>query len=537
MTKTLQQIMDGEWHEARKRYHYPQLPKPKLVNDASNGAVNLQTLEITVSEPFITGFPKHGIDQAEAFNEVLTHELTHFMRYPGSPLNVLRLQKATQGVVAEGEHASQLRTDFTEVQTNLYMLTERKHPATAPMRKVYQPDEKDTSARIIYGLYQTASGQDFGVKLNKEEAAAVKKLQGIDFLNKRDELANVRRFAEVMKDYRTQRKQPQDAGSQSGGMPTPRASMDIFDENQVREGLRAFARECNNPAEFEKVAEQLLKEGKEGKTHTGLLPGIGRDITLMARNFYSALAANYAIPIRKKPMVSTGSVYPHSHAPFTFEDQMTDVDPFSSPGILPGITKKWVRVEGQSFGEQEGVPSNLLIVDNSPSMFMPGGPRVISPADRVYPHIVGATAVSNAYLANGSQVAVYSFGSNDHLTGFSKDREKVHAELRRFSVNGGTTFNAGLLETLVKQSEGACDITVVSDMGISNLDGFVKSLLKLPQTHRVHLLYTNRDPSLSGYIASLRDSFGKQPNVAIMPLVAYDDISKVTMGELSKSVR
>src|SRR3989338_10363020 len=113
------------------------------------------------------------------------------MRYPGSPLNVLRLQKATQGVLAEGEHASQLRTDFTEVQTNIYMLTERKHPATAPMRKVYQPDQNDTSARIIYGLYQTASGQDFGVKLNKQEAVAVKKLQGIDFLNKKDELANV----------------------------------------------------------------------------------------------------------------------------------------------------------------------------------------------------------------------------------------------------------------------------------------------------------------------------------------------------------
>ena len=543
--KTLQQIMDGEWHDARKRFHFPQLPKPRLVNDASNGSVNLETLEITVSEPFITGFPKHGIDQAEAVNEVLTHELTHFMRYPGSPLNVLRLQKATQGVVTEGEHASQLRTDFTEVQTNLYMLTERKHPATAPMRRVYQPDQKDTSARFIYGLYQTVSGQDFGVKLNKEETAAVKKLQGIDFLNKRNELANVREFAEVMKDYRTQRPPQQGGGSQSGGasggMPTPRADMSIFDENQIIEGLRAFAKECSNPAEYEKVAEQILEEANKGNasrqnTAKGLLPGIGRDITLIGRNFYSALAANYSIPIRKKPFVSTGSVYPHSHAPFTFEDQITDVDPFSSPGILPGITKKWVRVEGQSFGDQEGVPSNLLVVDNSPSMFMKGS-TVVSPTDRVYPHIVGATAVSNAYLANGSQVAVYSFGSNDYLTGFSKDKERVHAELHRYSANGGTTFNASLLEMVVGQSERPCDITVVSDMGISNLDRFVTSLLQLPQTHRIHLLYTNNAGELKPYVASLRDSFGKKPNVAIIPLVAYEDIQKITMGELSKSVK
>lgn len=533
--KTLQQIMDGEWHDARKRFHFPQLPKPKLVNDDSNGSVNLKTLEITVSEPFITGFPKHGIDQAEAVNEVLTHELTHFMRYPGSPLNVLRLQKATQGVVTEGEHASQLRTDFTEVQTNIYMLTERKHPATAPMRRVYQPDEKDTSARIIYGLYQTVSGQDFGVKLTKEEETAIKKLSGIDFLNKSRELENVRKFAEVMKDYKGQRP-PQ----QGGGMPTPRADMGIFDENQIMEGLRAFAKECSNPAEYEKVAGQMLEEANKGnasrqKTPTGLLPGVGRDITLIGRNFYSALAANYSIPIRKKPFVSTGSVYPHSHAPFTFEDQITDVDPFSSPGILPGITKKWVRVEGQSFGEQEGVPTNLLVVDNSPSMFMRGS-TIVSPSDRVYQHIVGATAISNAYLANCSQVAVYSFGSNDHLTGFSKDKERVHAELRRYSANGGTTFNASLLETVVGQSDRPCDITVVSDMGIDNLDRFVQSLLQLPQTHRIHLLYTNNAGELKPYVASLRNSFGKKSNVAIMPMISYEDIQKITMGELTKSV-
>ncbi|MEK6909309.1 MAG: VWA domain-containing protein [Nanoarchaeota archaeon] len=531
--KTLQQIMDGEWHEARKRFHYPQLPKPKLVKDESNGAINLETLEITVSEPFITTFPQHGIDQADAFNEVLTHELTHYMRYPGSPLNVLRLQKATQGVVS-GDDSHQIRTDFTEVQTNLHMLIERKHPATARMRKVFQPDEKDTRARIIYGLYQTASGQDFGVKLTKEEETAIKRLGGIDFLDKSRELENVRKFAEVMKDYKSQRPQNGSPGQENGGMPTSRSGMGMFNDAQILEGLRKFAQEANSPKEYEQIARAVLSE-EEKAQQRGVHPGTGRDVTFLAHNFYSALAEAYAVPIRKKPMVITGSLYPHSHAAFTFEDQITDVDPFSAPGILPGITKKWVRKEGESHGDEEGVPSNLLVVDNSPSMFHVNG-KIIPPNDRVYQHIVGATAVSNAYLLNGAQVAVYSFGSNDHLTGFSKDRERIHSELRRYSSDGGTTFNANLLETLVKQHDGVCDITVVSDMGISNLDGFVTSLLGLPQTHRVHLLYTNGSSEMRPYVAQLRQSFGKKPNVAILPLVASADISKITMGELKKSV-
>jgi len=53
----------------------------------------------------------------------LTHELTHFMKFPGNVLNVLRLQKSAKGIV-EGPKVSELRTAFTEAQTNIYMLNE-----------------------------------------------------------------------------------------------------------------------------------------------------------------------------------------------------------------------------------------------------------------------------------------------------------------------------------------------------------------------------------------------------------------------------
>ena len=166
-------------------------------------------------------------------------------------------------------------------------------------------------------------------------------------------------------------------------------------------------------------------------------------------------------------------------------------------------------------------------------MFAPTGDKVIAPTQRTYQHIVGATAISNAYLLNGSRVAVYSFGSNDHLTNPTRDREVVHRELRRYSSDGGTTFNPRFLEGVLRDSEGEYDISVISDMDIRNLDRFISTVLEIPQTHRVHLLYTENN----GYVGKLRESFGNKENVAILPLTCERDIQQITMGELQKSVK
>jgi len=569
--ENLKQIMGREWQKVRKSFHYPQLPQPKLVEDESNGSMDIKNLEITVSEPFIKGFEGHNIAPEESLNECLTHELTHFMKFPGNVLNVLRLQKSAQGIT-DGHKISELRSAFTEAQTNIYMLNERKHPATARMRKAYGLPEGDEFGRLMYGLYQEVSGQDlgvepkeknlsdkvkrvFGVRPTDEERSLIEKLKDIDYTNKGQETDNFRRFAQVLKDYQP----PQDQNKQDGedqegegnGQGQGQGSgqgkscsesgngLDGFSDNQIREGLKQFAQECSNPNEYEEIVKQVLNEsGEQGgqgqpSQAMGKRAGSGRGITQLADNFYTALAEKHAIPIRKKPMHKNGTLYPYSHTSFEVGDPITDVDAFSTLGILPGITKKWVKKEGEVYGDNEAVPDSFLIIDNSPSMFMPNGNEVIAPSKRTYQHIVGATAISNAYLLNGSRVAVYSFGSNDHLTNPTKDREIVHRELRRYSSDGGTTFNSKFLEGVLKDSEGEYDISVVSDMDIRNLGGFIDTVLEIPKTHRVHLLYTKNN----GYVGKLRESFGNRENVAILPLTCERDIQEITMGELKKSVK
>lgn len=570
--ENLKQTMKREWQNVRKSFHYPQLPQPKLVEDESNGSMNIKNLEITVSEPFIKGFEKHNILPEESLNEVLTHELTHFMKYPGSVLNILKLQKAGQEI-ADGHKISELRTAFTEAQTNIYMLNELKHPATPKIRKAYGLPEGDTFGRLMYGLYQEVSGQDLGVEPKEksltekvkgvlgirptdEERNLIDKLKNIDYTNKKQEIDNFRKFVQILKDYQPSQQDNnqkgenqegegngQGQGQKSGeGKPCSGNRLGGFTDNQIREGLKQFAQECSNPNEYEEIVKQVLGENEEQKspnqegqqpTAMGKRAGSGRGITQLAENFYTALSEKYTIPIRKKIMHKNGSLYPHSHTSFEVGDPITEVDAFSTPGILPGITKKWVRKEGEVYNNEEAVPDSFIVIDNSPSMFMPNGNEVIAPSKRIYQHVVGATAISNAYLINDSKVAVYSFGSNDHLTNPTKNRELVHRELRRYSSDGGTTFNPKFLEGILRGNEMGYDVSIISDMDIRNLSSFVEAVLKIPQTHRIHLLYTED----SGYVGQLRQSFGNKENVAILPLTSEYDIQQITMGELKKSVK
>lgn len=520
--------MIKEFQKVRKFFYFPQLPKPQLVEDLPNEMINMKSLEIKVNQPFIEGLRKKGIarknkdSDTSCVNEYLTHQMIHFMVYPGCVLDVLKLQKAGQEII-DGEHkVSTLRTAFIEAQTTICMTNEIKHPATSKIRKAYGLSEGDVFGKLMYGLYQKVSNQNFGVKLTKEEKRLVNQLREINFLNKNQETESFKKFAQILRDYPLPKDKTQKRKYNG---------LEIFTNNQIREGLKQFAQECSNPNEYEEVVRQVLRE--EDKEEKGEQPvptivygsGTERGITQLAGNFYTARAEKYTIPIRKKPMHKNGSLYPHSHTSFQVGDPITEVDAFSTPGILPGITKKWVMKEGKVFDNEEAVPDSFLVIDNSPSMQ--------SPVKEISIPVLGATAISNTYFHNNSKVAVYSFGSNDHLTNPTKNRELVHRELRRYSSNGGTTFNRKVLEKILKQNEGEFDISVISDMAISNLDSFVNAVLEIPQTHRIHLLYTKNNE----YVNKLRQSFGNIDNVAILPLICERDIYDITMGELKKSIK
>jgi hypothetical protein len=557
--KDMKKTMLREWENARKSFYYPQLPKPRFSDKPGREQIDMDNLEVVVSEPYVQKLAEKNITPEQSMNELFTRQLAHFMKFPGSFLNVLRMHHAARQHV-DAKTAKEMRLAFNEAQADAYMVKEVEHPATIPIKQNTSYEESGKYGKLLYGLCGEQAGKDIGVKLEDNEKGLVQKLKKLNYLDERKQLQEFGKFVDIMREYNQNNNSQQeqsgssgsycDSGEQgnseggSGGkgnekdndkdkqkkVPGAGASgqEQMFDENQLLEGLREFAKLCENPNEYEQTVKEVLadmeaeqkkverEEGFEG----GKKAGLDRAEFAIAKDFYTALATKYAIPIRQTQTHRNGSLYPHSHEPFVVGDSLHDLDPFSTPGILPGITKKWLRKEGE-FAGNEGIPNSVILVDNSGSM--------PDPRTRISVPVLAGTVISNAYLDNGARVAVYSFGGNDRLTPLTRDKKDVHEGIRRYT-GGGTTFNSSFLKKALGNSEEPFDVTVISDMEISNFDHFIQTVQGLPKNHRIHLLYVGGD------ISSLRDKFKKKENIAVMPIHQESDIPKIIMGEIEKSV-
>lgn len=512
----MKKTMLEEWQKVRKKFYYPQIPPPELTTDVDNGQFDLEKLQTKISPDYIKDLETNGIVIENGFNETFTHEINHFMAYPGSFLNVLRLHKAAGEVLTEKEKGKTgpLVYLFNEVQNNMDIVLNLKHPDTAPIHKVLAHDAKTKSktSDLINGLYQKSWGYDLEMKPDKEQQDLIEKLEKIDFPNKRRERLNVKRFVEIMKDYSDDLQNMQFC-----------SSANMFSDNQIKEGIRQFAQEVSNPQEFEETVKQVL-QGMGDKDGKGKKAGVDKGAFKLANNFYTALAEGYSVPIKKMPRYKSGSLYPHSHEEFGFGDAIDLLDPYSSPGVLPGITKKWVKKENETHKKADSVPDLITCIDNSGSMTDPNGQVSLA--------VLGATVVANAYLDNGSKVGVYNFGGDDKFTEPTDKKDEVHKELRYYT-GGGTTFTTKMLVNFLKEKEKPFDVSIVSDMDISNLDELAKTILEIPKTHRVHLIYTSE----GGSVDSLRMALKGYDNAVFLPLINKKDINKITMGELKNSVK
>jgi hypothetical protein len=512
--KDLEKIMKHEWQKARKGYYFPSLPEPKLHKTISGGGYceNISN-RIGIGKNWVEELSKKGIAEEDSVSEILTHELTHFVKFPGTVLSILRMHKIARKYV-DDRKAKRLRSAFMEAQTNLFMVEKKKHPATKPISKILAEKGQFPSpyGKLMWGLYQEIWGYDLGAQLDKEEQELVEKLKVIEFTDKDYEQYSFRRFVHILKDYEP--KEPE-------GLPM--ILLGIFTEDQIKQGIKAFALECSDPNEFEAIVADILKEYSLSDSPHGGGAGIGKGLELLAGNFYTSLAEKYNVLVRKKPMKANGSSYPHSHKPYSIGDSFQNMDSFSTPKVMPGITKQWVEMAGKVYDEAKNIPNSVIVIDNSGSMPNPQAGKSVP--------VLGATALSNAYLDNEATVAVYNFGGHDYFSDFSEDKEQVHRDLRRYT-GGGTTFNPSFIENVLMQTKKEFDLSIVSDMEINNIDALVDFVLKVPKMHRIHLIYTKEN----NYVEKLKEKFSKLENVAFVPLLKEKDIEYLVIGELTKSV-
>jgi hypothetical protein len=561
-------ILQAEWQKVRKKFHYPRLNSPKLIKEEATGGFSLENLELTISEPFIKKFEEYEIPLKEIINEILMHETIHFMKYPGSKENLLMLQKSSQGIT-DDDKIVKLSKVFIESQTDIYMLNVVRNPTTATMMRLYGVPE-NSLGKLIYALCQEVSGQDLGVRISgremeksaeiirynpeidfsgpklderireiinpkeSEEGRLLDELKKIDYLNKKKEVGNFRKFVEILKDYNS----PQDKSggeNNDGGKNKKKSSGTDKGKNSEKDNPGNPSPEqnsggCSSPNEYEKI---FSRDGEDKQKKTQLIkkrgknPGLKSRETFLAGDFYTGLSESYDLLIKKKRTLK-GGLYPSGHVTFGIGDSLEDVDGFSTPGILPGQTKKWVKEGGEKQTEEESFRDCLLMKDTSPSMFSEiqnSQCESISPDDKQYPHIVGATAISNAYLSSKKKVALYTFGNEDHLVFPTRDKEFIHRELRRYSLDGQTIFNSELVQDFIKKYKKELDVYIISDMNVERLDEFILTILGIPQTHKVHLLHT----ATNEFVNKIKQNFAERENIQISPLINYEDLEQLVL--------
>ena len=510
----LEEIMNKKVREVSSRFFSPSIPKPELTEDVPNGSADIASGQIKISPSFIDRLEKNGIPSHESLDEVLSHEFTHITRFPGTAQRRMHQYAEARTTLESKELAEAAVYAFNEAQTNLYVGIDMKNQATPKVAGVLAKGSRGLN-KLLDGLYQEMLGQDLGVKLSRKEKQLIKKLKEFPFTDQGSEDTNLKRFIELTKSDVSDYKPRQSSGF-----------LGMFTEDKIQEGLTQIAQECSNkgysPNQFEQLASELLSDGK-------IVPGAGtaKGKLWEARDIYTALSRNYAVPIVRKNMFKNGSLRPEEHKPFSTETPLEDLDPFSSKGILPGITQAWVRKEGET-AAQKGIPNSIIVIDNSPSM--PDPNKVVSMP------VLGGNVIARAYLLNDKTVTVYSFGSSDYVYGPSKDEKEIGRVLRLHSGEiGGTTFSSERLETLLKDRKEVFDLSIISDMEISNLGDFIKTVSSIPRLNRIHLFYTNA--GRSGCVRQVQEATKAMENVGYAQLCSKEDIERITLGELKKSLR
>lgn len=517
MGQTLEEIMEKKNVEVRARYFYPSTPIPKLSKETPNGSADIISMQILVNPDYITMLKENGIDEEASLDETLSHEYAHIAKFPGTAAKRMHQYLVARRLLNSKDLSESAVYAFNEAQVNIFNGVDMKNRATPKVQKILAKGSKGLN-KVLNGLYQELFKENLDVRFNwrnKKERDLVKKLKEIKFTDQDSDDINLEKFVNLAKDH-LKKYEPKTASGFLG----------MFNGEQIQEGLVSLAQECIDagylPSQFEQLASELTNEGK-------IIPGAGTAQTnlIKSRNIYTALARSYTIPIVKTKIAKNGSLIPHEQKPFSVQDSFQDLNVFSSKGILPGISKLWTRKEGEVI-KQTGIPDSIIVQDNSPSM--PNPDKIISIP------VLGSSVIARAYLANDKTVTVYSFGSSDHIYGPSKDEEAVNSVLRLHSGDdGGTLFNPQKLEQLLKDRSKGFDVSIISDMKISNLADFILSIKSLPLLHRIHLIYTN--PSKMAYVNEVIKATKNIENIGYAQLFTKYDIGKITMGELKKSLQ
>jgi hypothetical protein len=530
--KNLELIIKEIWPRLKKKHLYPEIPVPKVRRTShpkegeaeEDEAVGLEMKQkqMTIHAGFVSQM-KDKMEEKRVVEALLDHGVTHYTFCPWDFHTHLRLYSEAKKVVGDKGLAKQVSNRFIDVIADTHCVKKR----CTEIPELHRNLEKGTIEEVIASLYQKIWGIDLGISASKKSvkghADIVRRLARIPYLDRSRWGESIRKFARSLKPLLVE-EQKQQGGKEGRGEHNPQGEHDLnrYSNEEINQGLRDYARQTLDLSEFKDVLEDFSDEltgagyGREGGMGRGRGNPLDADVL-----FYMKLAENYSIPVKKVPLEKKGSLHPYSHSPWEIGSPFQDVDIWTSFGkIMPGITQVWTKREGKGRGKIEGTPDSLIAIDSSGSM--------INPRKSLSYAVLGAACAANAYLQNGSKVAVYNFSDapmgGKEILNYTDRREDIYRVLCKY-FGGGTALDLEDLMPLI-QGRKNLDLFIITDMKITNLEALIGFFGQIQ--NRVTTVHIGDNP----YAARFEKAVEKRKNISIYTVKRKEDIPHIVLGRI-----
>ena len=503
------ELLDGIWLKVRGKHLFPELPRPEISGSMGDVALDIKSKQTTLNYYFLkensASLPVESVMEA-----LLDHSVAHYTVCPWDLHTYLILYKSARDVLNDKRMALTATSYFMDVVVDTHCFKEKDTPLPELYRHLV---EKEAIDRVIHALYQKIWGVDLNVHGHDQMTS---KLSQIPYLDKKRWPRSIHRFSRIIRPLLK-------AGGKTILIPMGQFGFGNYSRMEIDHGLNEFAMLTQDPQEFQELIEDFPEEFAEDLEFDG---GMGFSFGRRSEDanplFYMRLAENYSLPLNKRQTKKSGALYPFSHSPWEVGKSFMHIDPWTSLGkIMPGLTQIWERREGDIFGNEEGTPNCIIMIDSSGSM--------INPKQYLSQAVLGAACAADAYLRNDAMVAVYNFSDANanqrEILPYTRQRAKIYQTLCHY-FGGGTRLDMEDVDIL--QDPSRPDIFIITDMKISNLNDFIHYLNGLE--NRVTAVHIGKSDQTERF----RQSMKTRKNINIFFVHRNEDIPKIVLGQIGE---
>jgi hypothetical protein len=498
------------WPEIRKKHLFPELPFPRCHDGEQSVGFDIKGKRVSISRNFVAGMGEL-LGPQEVIEGLLDHAISHYLYCPWDFSTHLRLYQQAKRVLKDKEMAQRATDCFMDVVADTRCVSQKE----TSLPRIYRHMNRGPLDEVIRALCQRIWGMDLGVEGHEEIS---RKLSRLPYLDRHRWTESIRRFARAIRSL-LQEEEPPEGASKPDRIDSH--GLQQYSSKEIEQGLKELAMDADTPSDFKEIVQdfegEILHEAQAPGSGMGRGTGRSFDADIL---YYMKLAENYLLPIRKTPMEKSGSLYPHHHVPWEVGRPFQDIDPWTSFGkIMPGITQTWKRWEGDVFGQDEGIPDCMVMIDSSGSM--------TDPTKQLSYAVLGAGCACDAYLRNDARVAVYNFSDANAkgrmILPYSKHRNNIYRTLCHY-FGGGTRLLIEDIQSL--QTDRVPDIFLITDMQITNLEILIQYFNGCRNRVTAVHIGNNRRVEL------FRHSMALRKNVGIHAVEKKEDIPRIVLGKI-----